>query len=314
VGRNAKLLVGIETGDDAGVYQLADDICLIQTVDIITPIVDDPFLFGSVAAANALSDIYAMGGQPLTALNIVGFPSCSLPISVLLEILKGGLEKIREAGALLVGGHTVDDNELKYGLSVTGTVHPSRIVKNRNASTGDFLILTKPLGTGIIATALKGKVAREEHVHAAAASMAALNRLASELMVEAGAHACTDITGFGLIGHAATMAQASRATFSLDARQIPLLEGALDYASRGMIPGGAYNNEKFYSPRVKLDTRLSGDQLMALYDPQTSGGLLISVEKKRATALVERLKDGGIQEAAIVGEVIAQGDYDIIIH
>jgi selenide,water dikinase len=307
-------LIGIENGDDAGVYQLNDDICLIQTIDFITPIVDDPFLFGGIAAANALSDIYAMGGKPLNVMNVVGFPSCSLPTSVLYEILRGGLEKIHEAGALLVGGHTVDDKELKYGLSVTGIVHPKKIVSNHSARKGDLLLLTKPIGTGIISTAHKGKVAQEGHVHSAIESMLALNRLASESMVELGAHACTDITGFGFIGHAATMAKASKVTFSFDAKQIPLLEGALEYALQGMIPGGGYNNEKFYSPRVKLASYISKDQLMVFYDPQTSGGLLISVEKNRAEELLNKLGKAGIKKASIVGEVIKQGEHDVIIH
>jgi selenide,water dikinase len=307
--------VGIESGDDAGVYQLNNDTCLIQTVDFITPIVDDPFLFGGIAAANALSDIYAMGGKPLCAMNIVGFPSCSLPVSVLSTILKGGLEKLHEAGALLVGGHTVDDNELKYGLSVTGIAQPDKIITNRNVVNGDLIILTKPLGTGIIATAHKGKTASEGHVHSVIQSMLSLNRLASELMVESGAHACTDITGFSFIGHAAIMAKASGVTFSFDVRQIPVLEGAQDYASQGMIPRGAYKNEKYFSPRVKLDLRGSEkDRTMVLYDPQTSGGLLIAVEKNKAPLLLKKLIDGGIKNAAIVGEAIPQSEYDVIIH
>jgi selenide,water dikinase len=311
--RDPKLLVGIETGDDAGVFQLNDDACLIQTIDFITPIVDDPFLFGGIAAANALSDIYAMGGKPLCAMNIVGFPSCSLPISILSTILEGGLKKLHEAGAFLVGGHTVDDNELKYGLSVTGIIHPRKIVTNRNAKIGDLLLLTKPLGTGIISTAQKGKIAQERHVNSATKSMLTLNRLASEMMVKERVHACTDITGFGFIGHAAIMAQASKVTFSCDAQQIPLLEGALNYASQGMIPGGAHNNEKFYSPRVNLLAHISQDRLMVLYDPQTSGGLFISTEKHKAEELVKKLKYGGIKKATIVGEVIPQGSHDIII-
>lgn len=307
--------MGIESGDDAGVYQLNNDTCLIQTVDFITPIVDDPFLFGGIAAANALSDIYAMGGKPLCAMNIVGFPSCSLPVSVLSTILNGGLEKLHEAGALLVGGHTVDDNELKYGLSVTGIAQPDKIIMNRNVVNGDLIILTKPLGTGIIATAHKGKTASAEHVHSAIESMLCLNRLASELMVESGAHACTDITGFSFIGHAAIMAKASGVTFSFDVRQIPVLEGAQDYASQGMIPGGAYKNEKYFSPRVKLELRGSEkDRTMVFYDPQTSGGLLIAVEKNKAALLLKKLIDGGIKNAAIVGEAILQGEYDVIIH
>lgn len=307
--------MGIESGDDAGVYQLNNDTCLIQTVDFITPIVDDPFLFGGIAAANALSDIYAMGGKPICAMNIVGFPSCSLPVSVLSTILNGGLEKLHEAGALLVGGHTVDDNELKYGLSVTGIAQPDKIIMNRNVVNGDLIILTKPLGTGIIATAHKGKTASAEHVHSAIESMLCLNRLASELMVESGAHACTDITGFSFIGHAAIMAKASGVTFSFDVRQIPVLEGAQDYASQGMIPGGAYKNEKYFSPRVKLELRGSEkDRTMVFYDPQTSGGLLIAVEKNKAALLLKKLIDGGIKNAAIVGEAILQGEYDVIIH
>jgi len=268
-------LVGIHTGDDAGVYKLSENTALIQTVDYITPVIDDPYTFGQIAAANALSDVYAMGGVPLTALNIVCFPTCKLKIEVLKAILEGGLSKIKEAGAILIGGHSVDDMELKYGLSITGVVHPERIITNAGAKPGDFLFLTKPLGLGIIVTAIKGGLASEDAIEKATALMITLNRESSQKMQERQAHACTDITGFGLIGHAVEMAKASKVNIEFWLDKIPFISEALEYASMGLIPAMAYLNKECFSHFVICEKELK-DLEMLLYDPQTSGGLLIA--------------------------------------
>ena len=239
------LLVGLETSDDAGVYRLTPEIALIQTVDFFTPVVNDPYTFGQIAAANALSDVYAMGGRPLTALNIVCYPSKTVPQEVLLAILTGGLDKIHEAGALLVGGHSVDDTELKYGLSVTGVVHPDKVLTNGGARVGDKLILTKPLGTGVIATAMKGRLASPEAAAAAIEVMTALNRLPAACLETATLHAVTDITGFGLLGHALEMATASQVEITFFAHQVPVLAAAREYAAMGLVPGGSFANRRF---------------------------------------------------------------------
>jgi len=303
--KSPNLLVGMETADDAGVYQLTDQMALVQTVDFITPIVDDPYLFGQIAAANALSDVYAMGGKPLTALNIVGFPRRTLDVSLLSEILRGGLEKIHEAGAMLLGGHTVDDAELKYGLSVTGTVHPAKIITNKGAQVGDVLILTKALGTGIISTANKAGMAEPGFLQGAVDSMVRLNDQAAEAMVESGAHACTDITGFGLLGHASEMARACGLSFRFFYSRIPILPGAREYAAQGMVPGGAYCNRDHFGPAISISPKVPESERIILFDPQTSGGLLIALPQAVGEALLQRLKGKGIQEASLVGEVIS---------
>lgn len=297
-------MVGRETSDDAGVYRLRDDLALIQTLDFFTPIVNDPYRFGQIAAVNALSDIYAMGGTPLTAMNIVCFPKKTLDKSVLKEILKGGLEKIHEAGALLVGGHSVDDVELKYGLSVTGLIHPDRVMTNANARPGDRLILTKPIGTGIIATALKGKFASKEAEETMISVMVESNRIGAEVMQEVGAHACTDITGFGLLGHALEMAQASHCGMVLFASQVPVIPQALEYAQMGMVPGGTHANRNFCRHSVSADPGIPSYLLDILSDAQTSGGLLISVAQDRASLLLQQLNEKGLREASLIGEVI----------
>jgi selenide,water dikinase len=302
--KHPQLLIGMETADDAGVYRISEETALVQTVDFITPIVDDPFRFGQIAAANAISDIYAMGGKPLTAMNIVGFPRLSLDLAVLSEILQGGLEKIHEAGAVLMGGHTVDDGELKYGLAVTGTVHPQRIFTNRGAQIGDRLVLTKPLGTGIIATAHKAEMAERAILQTAMDSMGRLNGPAAEAMMACEAHACTDVTGFGLLGHASEMARGSATTFRFFYSQIPVLPGAREYAAQGLVPGGAYCNQSFYEPHVSLGEAIPEAERILLYDPQTSGGLLIAVPRRQEEALLSRLHEKGIIWAAVVGEVI----------
>ena len=283
-----RLLVGLETSDDAAVYQLTGDLALIMTVDFFTPVVDDPYLFGQIAAANALSDIYAMGGKPLLALNIVCYPTCLSP-GVMSEILRGGADKVREAGAVIAGGHTVEDSEPKYGLAVTGLVHPQKVVTNAGASPGDALVLTKPLGTGIITPALKAGLAPPEACDAAIKTMCSLNREAAEAMQAVGVHACTDITGFGLLGHAAEMALASGVSLAFAYERIPLLPRALELASTGLVPGGAYRNRDYLLPRVNLAVSLTPAQQALLFDPQTSGGLLIAVPPERLEKLLEEL-------------------------
>jgi len=304
--RHPHLLVGIETADDAGVYQISDQMALVQTVDFITPIVDDPYLFGQIAATNAMSDVYAMGGKPLTAMNIVGFPRKSLDVSVLTEVLRGGLAKIHEAGAVLLGGHTIDDAEFKYGLSVTGTVHPQRVVTNRHARKGDVLILTKALGTGIISTAHKAEIADARTLQGAVASMVRLNDTASEAMVAHDVHACTDITGFGLLGHAAEMGKGGNLSFRLFYSRIPILAGTKEFAAQGIVPGGAYCNQDHFGPEIFISPKVPELERIILFDPQTSGGLLIALPASAGGKLLRSLKDKGIPEAALIGEVIPQ--------
>lgn len=300
------LIRGLASPDDAGVYKLSDDLAIIQTIDFFTPIVDDPYTFGQIAAANALSDVYAMGGKPLTAMNVVCFPVKSLDISVLKDVLRGGVDKILEAGVLLIGGHSIEDSELKYGLSVTGTVHPEHLVTNSGARKGDKLILTKPLGTGIISTAVKKKAASEAVAGEVARTMAGLNRTASELMQEVGAHACTDITGFGLIGHATQIAQNSEVGLVISSGSVPLLPGAEEFAKRGLGPGGLQRNREFYSCSVVFEKQVPSHIQDILFDAQTSGGLLISVASNRANRLLKKLLQAGVKDAALIGEVIGE--------
>lgn len=301
--KHPRLLVGTETADDAGVYQLTDDMALVQTVDFITPIVDDPYTFGQIAAANSLSDVYAMGGRPITAMNIVGFPGKSVSPSVLTEILRGGLSKVHEAGALLMGGHTVEDPELKYGLAVTGLIHPQKILTNRTAEVGDALILTKALGTGLLSTAHKGGMVDSRLFQEATDSMVRLNQEAARAMEEIGAHACTDVTGFGLLGHTVEMARGAGLSFRISYSSIPLLPGAQACAATGMVPGGAYCNERHFLPEVSFSAGVPEGERIILFDPQTSGGLLIALAAKDSEALLRRLKERGVLQAARIGEV-----------
>lgn len=307
------LLIGLERGDDAGVYKLNDDLAIIQTIDFITPIVDDPYTFGQIAAANALSDVYAMGGKPLTAMNVVCFPIQSQDISVLGEILRGGWDKLREAGVALVGGHSIEDPELKYGLSVTGIVHPSKIITNSGSEVGDKLILTKPLGTGIVSTAIKGGVAGEEAVARIAVSMTTLNKRASELMQEAGVHACTDITGYGLLGHACGMIEDGPVCMEIHVTAIPCFPEAKGLARMGLVPGGTQRNREFRLNMIEQAYEIGDDMWNILFDPQTSGGLLISVPAREAEALLQNLHRNGIKDAAIIGEVVGEPKGRIII-
>lgn len=299
--------------DNAGVYKLRDDLAIVQTVDFFTPVVDDPYTFGQIAAANALSDIYTMGATPLTAMNLVCFPTNSMPISVLKDILRGGLDKMNEAKVALVGGHSIDDTELKYGLSVTGVVHPKRLITNSGARAGDKLILTKPLGTGIITTALKAKAVIKETIARVSQSMARLNNKAAGLMLEIGVHACTDITGFGFLGHTVQMAQNSRVGLKIDIASVPVFPEAGNLARRGFCPGGLHRNRDFYLPSVEIASAVPEHMQDILFDPQTSGGLLISLAPSKAARLLEKLHRAGIRDAAIIGEVVSRPKGKVIV-
>jgi selenide, water dikinase len=284
------VLVGFDTADDAGVYKLTPELALVQTVDFFTPIVDDPYTFGAIAAANALSDVYAMGGRPISALSILAYPSKG-DLDDLEQILKGGAEKLHEAECAVVGGHSIADEEIKFGYAVTGTVHPARVKANANARAGDALVFTKRLGTGVIATALKRGIAAAEHVEAAIRSMLTLNRRACEEMLRLEVHGCTDVTGFGLIGHAREMALASQVTLEIEADQVRFLPGALDYARQGAIPAGLKNNRDFASCQVEMLWEAPHEIEALLYDPQTSGGLLITLPQADAAALERSFPD-----------------------
>jgi selenide, water dikinase len=307
------LLVGLERADDAGVYRVSDDLALVQTLDFFPPMVDDPYSFGQIAAANALSDIYAMGGVPKTAMNIVAFPAKTMDISILRTIIEGGLDKIREAGVVLVGGHTVEDSELKYGLSVTGYIHPDRILTKKNLQSGDILILTKPVGTGIIATAIKAGLADQVVTDKVTLAMTTLNRDAALVMEKFPVHACTDITGFGFLGHLAEMVVDSGQGVRISAADVPLYPEALEWAAMGLIPAGAYNNRNFRGALVDFGANVSQRVQDLLFDPQTSGGLLIAVAAAEAERLVIALKAKGIDAAAIVGEVVSEPFERIIV-
>jgi len=300
------LIVGLENSEDAGVYRISEDLALIQTLDFFTPIVNEPFDFGRIAAANALSDVYAMGGHPITAMNIVCFPIGKLDKAILKEILRGGLEKIHEAGAVLAGGHSVDDLELKYGLSVTGLVHPDRVWTNSGARPGDVLILTKPLGTGILATAIKAGMASAEAESAAIELMATLNKTAAEVLSSFPVHGCTDITGFGLLGHALEMARASKATLTIEAQKVPVMAEVLDHAGIGMVPAGSYANRNFCASSVREVGHIDPLLLDVIADAQTSGGLLVALPADAASNALEELHAAGVPESAIIGFVAGQ--------
>ena len=296
------LLVGSSTGDDAAVYRLDDKIGLVLTVDFFTPITDDPYEFGSVAAANSLSDVYAMGGRPLVALNVVGFPA-ALAVEMLGDVLRGGYDKAAEANCLIVGGHTVDDNEPKYGLSVVGLVEPGRQVSNASAQPGDVLVLTKPLGTGIVTTGCKAGVAPPGSVETAVKIMATLNRAASEAMMEVGVNACTDVTGFGLMGHLTGMLRASGVGAEITASAVPVLPGVDELLAQGVAPGGTHRNEAGVADYVDWDSAISDNDRLLLCDAQTSGGLLISVAEERLSQLMDALEAGGVETRAVVGRI-----------
>jgi selenide,water dikinase len=294
--------VGLENSDDAGVFRLNDTTALIQTLDFLTPVTDSPYEFGQIAAANSLSDVYAMGGAPLTAMNIVCFPEKDLDETILQETLQGGIDKIQEAGATLVGGHSVDDPEFKYGLSVTGLVHPDRVLANKGAKTGEVLVLTKPVGVGILATALKAKLAAAPHIKLLVDTMAQLNKTACDILLDYAIGACTDITGFGLAGHLLEMARGSKKTLRLFSEKVPVLEGAREYAMMGMVPAGAYRNRTFCGKNIDIATGIDAITQDLMFDPQTSGGLFFSIAANDAEACVHRMNEEGVA-AAVVGEV-----------
>ncbi len=304
------LIVGIDTSDDAAVYKLNDEMATIQTLDFFTPIVDDPYTFGQIAAANSLSDIYAMGGKPIVALNIVCFPNC-LNMNILGEILRGGADKVLEAGAVIVGGHTVQDDEPKYGLSVTGIVHPDKVLKNYGSETGDILILTKPIGLGIINTAIKAKIASKEAYEKAVKVMAYLNKYAGEIITDYNITSCTDITGFSLIGHAYEMAEPSKKTFRIFKDAIPFIKEAKEYASMGLIPAGCYENKRYLEGKYLLNNVESWMEDI-LFDPQTSGGLLISCKEKDYIDILTRLEKLEV-ESAVIGRVEDFNDAYIVV-
>ncbi len=296
-------MVGLERADDAGVYRVSDDLALIQTVDFFTPIVDDPFWFGQIAAANALSDIYAMGGEPKTAMNLVGFPLKEMDLSILRKILEGGIATMKEAGVVLIGGHSVEDAELKYGLSVTGFVHPDRVLTKGGIRPGDRLILTKPLGTGVINTAIKADMASLDVIESVTHLMAELNRDAARVMAAFPVHACTDITGFGLLGHLAEMVIGSGCGLVLRWTDIPVMPAAVEYAGYGLLPAGAFKNKEFRQHMVEREPGVDALMVDLLFDPQTSGGLLIAVAEEHAASLLERLIENGVQHSRMIGEV-----------
>ena len=304
---DSRLIVGHETMDDAGVFVLSDDLALVQTVDFFAPIVDDPYLFGQIAAANALSDVYAMGGEPLTALNIVGFPSETLPIEILREILRGGIDKVHEAGALVVGGHTIIDEELKYGLAVTGRADPRRLLTNARARVGDRLLLTKPIGTALLATVAKKGDLPEAELRALGDSMRALNAAASRAALAVGATCATDVTGFGLLGHASHVAKASRVTLRIFVNRVPLLPGARQAADRGVRTGGAERNLEYLEPRVDWGKSSETDRVLMI-DPQTSGGLLVALSPDRIARYLSLVPD-----AIEIGEVVPAGASGLVL-
>ena len=307
------VLVGLDTSDDAAVYQITEDCAMIQTVDFFTPVVDDPYLFGQIAAANALSDVYAMGGIPKVALNIVGFPNCLSP-DVLSEIMKGGADKVKEAGAILIGGHSIQNDEPFYGLSVSGLVHPGKIQKNYGTKPGDCILLTKQIGTGIINTAAKVNFASERAKNESYKVMASLNRKGKEVMDHFTVHACTDITGFGLMGHALEMAEASKVSFHLQSSYIPYIPESLEYAELGMIPAGAYANRKFQSPKVDV-SRISTAFQDILFDPQSSGGLLYCIPMEEKNRALEAFEKANLDTTvSCIGEVGEFVEKNIILY
>jgi len=311
---NANVLVGLDRADDAGVYKVSDELALIQTVDFFTPIVDDPYAFGQIAAANALSDIYAMGGIPKTAMNLVAFPLKTMEITVLRQIIQGGLDKMTEAGVVLIGGHSIEDSELKYGLSVTGFIHPDRVLTKKTIRQGDRLILTKPLGTGIVNTAIKGGLASSAVIDTIIRLMATLNLKAAGIMSDYPVSACTDITGFGLLGHLAEMVAGSGFGMTIHATNIPVIPEAREYAAMGLVPAGAHKNREFRETMVTFGPRVDRIMQDICFDPQTSGGLLISIPAAQADALLARLKEEkSISMAEIIGEVTGASEHITIL-
>lgn len=311
--RHPDVIVGANQADDSAVVRVSPEIALVLTLDFFPAIVDDPYVFGAVAAANALSDVYAMGGRPITALNIVGFPEGAMPMEVLGELLRGGADKVNEAGAVIVGGHTIRQAELTYGLSVVGLVHPDRVLRKEGAQNGDLLVLTKALGTGIYSTALKNGAldARQEKLFTAA--MTSLNRDAAEGLYDFGAHAVTDITGFGLLGHAMEMAEASRVSLRIDPAALPLLPDAVELARRGFLTGGGMSNREYVRERTAFEAPVEPAFEMILHDPQTSGGLLVALPPDRARRYLAALRKRGLADAAVIGEATAPAETRLVI-
>jgi selenide,water dikinase len=299
--KNPDMLVGTETGDDAGVYRLRPDLAIVNTVDFFTPIVDDPYVFGQISAANSLSDVYAMGGEPKTCMNIVCFPKGKMDIEILGEILKGGADKVMESGAVVIGGHSIIDEEIKFGMAVTGVIHPDKIFRNVGVQEGDVLILTKPLGTGIITTALKKGKASEESVNEAVKSMTTLNAEASFVARKHPVHACSDVTGFGILGHALGMASGSGVTLVIESAKLPLLRRAPRLAEKGYITGGCKRNQEYLNDKMVIDKSIREGLIQVALDPQTSGGLLLAVAKRHAAKLVDDLHAAGVPHATEVG-------------
>ena len=305
--------MGSDGKDDAGVYRVNEELALVQTLDFITPVCDDPFTFGRIAASNSLSDVYAMGGRPVTAMNIISFPTQKFSLSIMQKILEGGISVMREAGVQLLGGHSVEDNELKYGLSVTGYVDPKRVIKNNTIKDKDILILTKPLGTGIISTALKADFADKSILDEFLESMSTLNKSAAEIMLKYNVSACTDVTGFGLAGHLIEMIGDSDYTITVNSANLPLLDGALENAAIGLIPGGLYRNRDYIGNRCSIDESVSREMADIIFDPQTSGGLIISVPENEGDMLLKEIIDSGNRWARIIGRVDAAGKPGIAV-
>jgi len=307
------VLVSSETCDDAGIYKLDDDHALVQSVDVFTPVVDDPYLFGEIAAANSVSDIYAMGGKPLTALSIIGFPVDKLSHRVMNKMMQGGIDKLREAGTVVLGGHSIKNKEIMFGFAVTGLVHPGRIITNDKAKPGDVLILTKPLGTGTISFAAQVGKAKAAWLKEIGRSMSALNRKASEIMVETGVRAATDVTGFGLLGHLSEMAVQSGVTAEVYADAVPLFEGVLSCLRKQIISGAVERNREYASKFVERDKDVKEELETALYDPQTSGGLLMCIGAKKAQTVMNKLKKSGLDRAAVIGRIVERSEGKILL-
>jgi selenide,water dikinase len=311
--RDPNLIVGFEGAEDAGVYKLTDDIAIVQSVDYFPPIVDDPYDFGEIAAANALSDLYAMGAKPITAMNIVSFPKKKISIDILKKILKGGIKKVEEAGATLVGGHSIEDEELKYGLSVTGTIHPHNVIKNRGSKPGDLIILTKPIGTGIINTALKADLASKQTIEKVTESMKELNKKPSEIIQKIGVSAATDVTGFGLLGHLLEMIGCENIGMKIFTEKVPLFPDTKKFSQMGIVPAGTHSNRKSGETSIINSKNYEPFMLDILFDAQTSGGLVFTIKKEKAKEILAKMKSKGIEHASIIGEVISQPKGKIIL-
>jgi selenide,water dikinase len=312
IPKNPNLLVGIETADDAGVYLLREDLAIVQTVDFFTPIVDDPYLYGRISALNSINDVWAMGATPVTALAVTCFPKKGVDFAILGEIMRGGLDTLTEHSVALLGGHSVDDPQIMFGYAVTGTIHPQKIITNRNARIGDAIILTKPIGTGVISTGIKFGKADDSTVQASLDTMLLAGRTAAELMQEFGAHAATDVTGFSLLGHAWEMARASKVTIEIEAASVPTIPGALALAAAGLVTSGDKTNRAYVGEDISLSGSVSTELGRLLFDPQTAGGLLVSIDESRADPLLARLRET-YPQAARVGRVVALGAHSIVV-